>query len=221
MHRLRLLLLLQVTFISGCITIPALPEHERPSHWGQVIHEQHNFYQISDVVYRSEQPNRTLAPLLKTHKIERVINLRSRHQDPNILHQGNFELIHVPIHTWALDREDLLAVMKHIQTAQHKNQKVLIHCYHGSDRTGASVAMYRIIFEDWSIEEAMAEMKHGGYGFHAIWKNIENVFTPENIKWIREQLSNPSVDETQHQGVVNYVYLTVPNQSPKLTSYLN
>ena len=45
---------------------------------------------------------------------------------------------------------------------------------------------------NWKVEDALNEMKHGGYGFHPIWINIEKLFTPENIKWIREQLANPS-----------------------------
>ena len=48
------------------------------------------------------------------------------------------------------------------------------------------------LFEHWSIEEAVQEMKQGGYGYHPIWLNIEKIFIPENIKWIQEQLSNPS-----------------------------
>ena len=52
--------------------------------------------------------------------------------------------------------------------------------------------MYRIIFQNWSTDDALNEMKHGGYGFHPIWRNIEALFTPENIRWIREQLANPS-----------------------------
>jgi protein tyrosine/serine phosphatase len=58
--------------------------------------------------------------------------------------------------------------MQQIQM-QNKTSKVLLHCYHGSDRTGASVAMYRIIFENWSIENAVQEMKYGSYGYHPIW----------------------------------------------------
>jgi len=54
--------------------------------------------------------------------------------------------------------------------------------------------MYRIIFEHWPIEQALQEMKYGGYGFHCIWSNIEKLFTPENVKWIREQLKNPSTE---------------------------
>ncbi|AUX85284.1 protein tyrosine phosphatase [Acinetobacter sp. ACNIH2] len=178
--------------LSGCMTTPALPPEARPTQWGTLINQADNFYQISTDVFRSEQPNTEMASALKAHDIGVVINLRSRHQDPQNLDAQNFKLVHIPIHTWAIDREDLLAVMRQIQLAKAQQQKVLIHCYHGSDRTGASIAMYRIVFEQWSIDDALQEMKYGGYGFHPIWQNIENLFTPENVKWIQEQLSNPS-----------------------------
>ncbi|AYO55461.1 dual specificity protein phosphatase family protein [Acinetobacter wuhouensis] len=175
--------------LTACITTSALPDHERPQQWGTLVNQQHNFYRISDTVFRSEQPNAEIIPELRKHDIDVVINLRSRDKDKTVLSQQNFQLVHVPIHTWALDRDDLLTVMKTIQTAKSKNQKVLIHCYHGSDRTGASVAMYRIIFENWSTQDALNEMKHGGYGFHPIWINIEKQFSTENIQWIRQQLA--------------------------------
>lgn len=178
--------------ISGCMTAEPVAEHQRPKHWGQKIQHEANFYRISTHVYRSEQPNRLLLPELKRHDIHTVINLRhTRRRDPALIQNG-LHVVHVPIHTWSIDRTDLLQVMQQIQRAEHNNQNVLIHCYHGSDRTGASIAMYRIIFQDWSIDDALAEMKHGGYGFHTIWRNIPTLFTPENIKWIREQLANPS-----------------------------
>ena len=176
--------------LTACITTSALPDHERPQQWGTLVNQQHNFYRISDTVFRSEQPNAEIIPELKKHDIDVVINLRSRDKDKTVLSQQNFQLVHVPIHTWALDRDDLLTVMKTIQTAKSKNQKVLIHCYHGSDRTGASVAMYRIIFENWSTQDALNEMKYGGYGFHPIWINIEKQFSTENIQWIRQQLAS-------------------------------
>lgn len=188
-----LAILLTSSMMTGCITSSALPQQQRPQQWGDLIQKSSNFYQMSDSVFRSEQPNAQLIPLLKEHQIDVVINLRSRDQDRTTLAGKNLKLIHIPIHTWALDKYDLLKVMQNIQTAQQQNQKVLIHCYHGSDRTGASIAMYRIIFENWSTEAALNEMKHGGYGFHPIWVNIDKQFSPENIKWIRDQLTNPSM----------------------------
>ncbi|WP_180024522.1 MULTISPECIES: dual specificity protein phosphatase family protein [unclassified Acinetobacter] len=191
------MILLSVSFsFTGCMTSNPLPLNERPQHWGKVVHQQHNFYQISPTLFRSEQPDTDLAPFLREQQIDVIINLRSRHHDPerlkNAIDMQKIKFVHIPIHTWQIDREDLLTVMKTIKEAEQQQQKVLIHCYHGSDRTGASVAMYRIIFQHWSIEEAKREMKQGGYGFHPIWKNIDRLFSPENVKWIQQQLLNPS-----------------------------
>ena len=178
--------------VSGCITTPSLPKEQRPTHWAKELNRAENFYQISADVFRSEQPDVNLVPQLKQNRIDVVINLRSRDLDSTQLKDQNLKLIHIPINTWSINREDLLQVMFEIQQAKAFEQKILIHCYHGSDRTGASIAMYRIIFENWSTQDALDEMKYGGYGFHPIWINIEKIFTPENIRWIREQLSNPS-----------------------------
>ena len=112
--------------LTACITTSALPDHERPQQWGTLVNQQHNFYRISDTVFRSEQPNAEIIPELKKHDIDVVINLRSHDKDKTVLSQQNFQLVHVPIHTWALDRNDLLSVMKTIKTAKSKNQKVLI-----------------------------------------------------------------------------------------------
>lgn len=182
-------LVLSSTLLTGCITSPSLDAEQRPTQWGQQLSQANNFYQISDTVFRSEQPDASLLPLLNQHGIDRVINLRSRNSDKAVFQSQRQSLRHIPIHTWALDREDLLLVMQDIQLAKQQQQQVLLHCYHGSDRTGASVAMYRIIFQNWSKEDALNEMKHGGYGFHPIWRNIENVFSNENIQWVRSELA--------------------------------
>lgn len=190
--KLNALIFILAFSLSGCMTAPAWPEQQRPQHWGSAVAAESNLYQISDFVYRSEQPDADLIPALKAHDIQMVINLRTRNKDRLLLSPDEFQLVHIPVKTWAMSRDDLLQVMQSIQQAQAKDQKVLIHCYHGSDRTGASIAMYRIIFERWTVQEALNEMKHGGYGFHPVWINIEKLFSPENIGWIRQQLANPS-----------------------------
>lgn len=135
--------------VSGCMTTPALPETERPQHWGQSIQPAHNFYQISETVFRSEQPDQDLVQSLKAQEIDVIINLRSRNQDLKKLSNQGFKLVHIPIHTWAIDREDLLKVMQQIQHAEQNQQKVLLHCYHGSDRTDASLGMKSAWVIDW------------------------------------------------------------------------
>ncbi|RLL40145.1 protein tyrosine phosphatase [Acinetobacter cumulans] len=178
--------------VTGCMSSPSWTEQQRPKQWATVIDRKINLYQVSPWLYRSEQPSNALMPTLQHNQIHTIINLRARDADTQPFAQKNLALVHIPIHTWSISRNDLLQVMKQLQAAQAQHQNVLIHCYHGSDRTGASIAMYRIIFEGWSEADALAEMKHGGFGFHPIWINIEALFRPENIKWIREQLANPS-----------------------------
>ena len=43
------------------------------------------------------------------------------------------------------------------------NQPVLIHCGAGTERTGAAVALHRIVEENWTREEAMAEAIEAGH----------------------------------------------------------
>jgi hypothetical protein len=40
-------------------------------------------------------------------------------------------------------------------------------------------AMYRIIEQGWSRDEAIEEMVYGGYGFHSMWLNI--IYYVENV----------------------------------------
>lgn len=44
-----------------------------------------------------------------------------------------------------------------------KNHPVLIHCFAGIHRTGAYCAIYRMEFEHWTNERAIAEVKANGY----------------------------------------------------------
>ncbi|OAL75850.1 protein tyrosine phosphatase [Acinetobacter sp. SFB] len=192
MRRTVVTLLLSSSSLVGCMTSPPLSSEQRPQYWGIMLNQTDNFYQISEHMFRSEQPTAELIPQLKAHHINVVVNLRSINADLDILPSPDFKLVHLPIHIWAMSREDLLQVMRQIQQAKALDQKVLIHCDHGSDRTGASIAMYRIIFENRKIEDALSEMKYGGYDFHTVWMHIAKIFSPENVKWIQQQLSNPS-----------------------------
>jgi protein-tyrosine phosphatase len=48
-----------------------------------------------------------------------------------------------------------------------KNWPVFVHCAEGKDRTGYSVATYRIVVEDWSSDDAIHEMFE--FHYNPIW----------------------------------------------------
>ena len=81
MKRTVLAIFISSSSLVGCITTPTISAQQRPPHWGKALHQPDNFYQISEHVFRSEQPNTKLIPQLKAHDIDAVINLRSRNAD--------------------------------------------------------------------------------------------------------------------------------------------
>lgn len=52
---------------------------------------------------------------------------------------------------------------------------MVVHCWHGSDRTGAVIAAYRIVQQGWSQHDAIDEMINGGYGFHPIFQTSSSL----------------------------------------------
>lgn len=59
--------------MTGCMTTPALPTDQRPTHWGTSLDQQYNFYQISPNVFRSEQPSHLFIPQLQQHQIQNIV----------------------------------------------------------------------------------------------------------------------------------------------------
>ena len=66
---------------------------------------------------------------------------------------------------------------------------VLVHCWHGSDRTGSVVAAYRIAFQNWTPAAALDELRHGGYGYHEKWfPNIIALFEKLDAAELRRRV---------------------------------
>ena len=68
---------------------------------------------------------------------------------------------------------------------------IVIHCWHGSDRTGLISAMYRILNQNWSKEEAIEELMKGGYGYHSLYRNIPEYIRKADIESIRQRVIAP------------------------------
>jgi len=91
------------------------------------------------------------------------------------------------VKTWHMEDEDVVRVLKLIRNKE--NGPFLIHCQHGADRTGLMSAMYRIVEQGWTKDEAIKEMVEGGYGFHPIWSNIIKYIRNADVKKIKVAVS--------------------------------
>ncbi len=125
-----------------------------------------NLYKINDSVFRSEQPSKKGFKELELAGIETIISFRRLRNDSTKARGTDLELIHLPLQTKKIEQSDIITALKVI----HKAPKpLLIHCWHGSDRTGVVAAAYRIVFENWSKKKAIAEFKQKEYGYHERW----------------------------------------------------
>jgi protein tyrosine/serine phosphatase len=149
-----------------------------------------NLHKITDNIYRSAQPETEGLKNLAKLKIRTVINLRGFHDDKDEAKGTAIRLIDVPINTWDIDDDQVIQVMKEL--SKPENGPFLIHCKHGADRTGLMSAMYRIIYQGWSKERALDEMRKGGYGYHAVWANIITYIEKADIEKLKKAIQEPA-----------------------------
>jgi tyrosine-protein phosphatase SIW14 len=184
------LVLLTVLLVawSGPSLASARPDKPpRPQTWAQPVPSAtlKNWYKVDDNVYRSEQPTREGFKEIRAKGIKTIINLRFEHSDAALVEGLDLVLIEVRMTAWDFSEDDVLRALKAIESAP---KPVLIHCQHGSDRVGGVVAMYRIVFLNWPKEEALAEMRHGGFGFHWYYLGIPYFIKRADVARIRERL---------------------------------
>jgi protein tyrosine phosphatase (PTP) superfamily phosphohydrolase (DUF442 family) len=163
-----LIVLVLSTAASGAV----LTEAVRPACWAEPIRMDGvpNLHKVSDTLYRSAQPSAEGMRNLKAMGIETIVNLRSFHSDREKIGDTGLAYEHIYMKAWHPEEEDIVRFLQIITNP--KRTPVLVHCQHGADRTGTMCAIYRIVVEGWSREDAILEMTDGGFGFHRIWVDL-------------------------------------------------
>jgi protein tyrosine/serine phosphatase len=163
-------------------------ESDRPISWATPIQMPGvaNFYKITDYLYRSEQPTQEGMKNLKKMGIKTVINLRAFHSDLDEIQKTGLLNEELSLKTWHIEDEDVIRVLRIIR--KRENGPFLMHCWHGADRLGVMCAMFRIVEQGWTKDEAIQEMVKGGYGFHAVWLNIIEYVKNVDVERIRKKV---------------------------------
>lgn len=172
-------------FMLFCISVVAC----REAHRAESIHLAgstiQNFHRIDSGVYRSDQPSRADMQALEAFGIREVLNLRNFHNDNDEAEGTSLILHHIRTNAFSIRTKQLTEAMRIIRD---RKGPILIHCLHGSDRTGAVIALYRMVFQHVPKEDAIREMKEGGYGHHAIFFNIPWTLERIDVEKIRREL---------------------------------
>lgn len=143
-----------------------------------------NFAQVSPDLFRGEQPTAEGFRQLKQMGVKTVVNLRSMHSDRDEMKGTGLGYLHIIFNAWHPEDEDVVRFLKLVQDPA--NHPVFVHCQHGADRTGMMVAIYRVIEQGWTIDQAMAELPR--FGYHPVWKEIRQYLEHFDAEAMRKQV---------------------------------
>lgn len=182
------LTLLSTFYILLLTTYTSAQTEIRPTTWAHKlkISPFYNLYKVDDFVYRSEQPTKEGMNALDSMGIKSILNLRNILSDKNEAQGTKLTLCQFRINTWTITYEEVVASLRILINV---DKPVLVHCKHGSDRTGCIIAAYRMAAQGWTKAEAIKEFREGGYGFHEeLFENILELHEKIDIEQLRAEL---------------------------------
>jgi tyrosine-protein phosphatase SIW14 len=124
-----------------------------------------NFAQVSRNLYRAA----AIGPMgyLQAKKlgVRTIVDLRQAHTDlPHLMGLG-LNYVWIPTNQAGIKDEQVVDFLRVVRDPDL--QPVLVHCKAGSDRTGTMVAIYRVMEQNWPVDQAALELPR--FGFHQIW----------------------------------------------------
>lgn len=123
-----------------------------------------NFFQVTNLLYRSSAPSiKDILFLNEKYGITRIISLDEESGKKINRACKLLNINHVNLFV-DFSRQSLINFVQNIFNLFKSNEKTLIHCKLGCDRTGLAIAFYRCKFEKWKPEEAIKEAKYFGLG---------------------------------------------------------
>lgn len=146
----------------GCTNSVPATDNLRPEHWAgpaAVNPGLPNLHRVNSSLYRSSQASHkgfmllAIQPSLANadRPIKTVVSLRTFTDDDSLVPASfGVRLSHIRFKT-SHPEDEVKFLCIAITPAL---QPVLVHCQHGSDRTGTMVTIYRIAFEDWTKAQA-------------------------------------------------------------------
>lgn len=180
---------LPVVVLSAALGAPAFAASPaaRPANWAVAVSTQGvpNLWRVEPDLYRSARPQGAGFRALEKLGVKAVLDVESPADE--IAAKGtSLKLYHVPMNAFGLRDESVLEAMRIL--SDPANRPIVIHCQHGADRTGAMMALYRIVVEGWSKDDAIREMNAGGFHHSSWFSNLDRYVAAADVEGLRRKL---------------------------------
>ena len=163
------------------IAIPASGGAGRISAASKIAIE--NFGRIDTNYFRGAQPEGRDYADLAALGVKIVINLTSDDAQPNersMVESAGMKYVQIPMTTHQPPTPAQIAQFMKI-VGDMPEQPVYVHCVGGSHRTGVMTAVYRMVHDSWTADQAFAEMKKYKFGMdflHPEFKSFVYSYQP-------------------------------------------
>lgn len=146
---------LAMLLLAGCAGMGSHPAQDPLAH----------FYQVDEGLYRGAQPTAEGFRRLKALGVKTVVSLRayghearSRGDERHFVESLGMRWASLPMRMYWRPSEP--QVQEFLAIALDPDQQpVFVHCQHGEDRTGALVAVYRVVKQGWAPDRAYTEAR--------------------------------------------------------------
>lgn len=120
-----------------------------------------NYGQVSAVLHRGGAPSAEALGELRQQGVKTVIDLRMNHvkarHERKRAEKLGLKYFHIPLGFFSPARKKIYKALSII--LDPKYQPVFIHCRQGADRTGTVVAIYQVLEQGKSVDEAYSQMR--------------------------------------------------------------
>jgi protein tyrosine phosphatase (PTP) superfamily phosphohydrolase (DUF442 family) len=186
MKRLRFI---PVLLLSAALASPvfAASPAARPETWAVAVASKSvtNLWRVEPDLYRSARPESAGFQELEKMGVKAVLDVESP-ADEVSAKGTSLKLYHVPMNAFGLRDESVLEAMRIL--SDPANRPIVIHCQHGADRTGAMMALYRVVVQGWTKEDALREMNAGGYHHSSWFSNLDRYVASADVDGLRKAL---------------------------------
>jgi tyrosine-protein phosphatase SIW14 len=142
---------------------------------------------VNDYLYRGTQPGEKGLKHLQKLGIDTIVDLRGEFpwevkKEGSRAEKLGMRVVSIPGNGWSPPKDEQVAEFFALLQQQPRH-KIYIHCWLGGDRSGVFLAAYRIAFDGWTPEQALAEMHQ--FRFHGFWHPAMTEYIrdfPEHMK---------------------------------------
>ncbi len=171
----------------GSMNTTRATSHPACAQWAEPLHVQGlpNLYKVCDNLYRGALPTTEGLQELKKLGVRTVIDLRESDGNQAKMAELGLTYKHIPMTAFRVKDDNVVQFLRIVGASSQA--PMFVHCKRGADRTGLMCAMYRVAFQGWTKDQAIAEMTQGGFRFNHGYQNVVNYIRDANIDQLKQQ----------------------------------